>query len=286
MKFKLFFTTIILGVAGIFGMSQVSAEENYKWDEISTKFIEFAKEDGVTITKTDSEIKISLTNNKYGAYSMKMSYADNKLNYVNEREITAADDETKIYYADNDVYFLSLIICSMIDAYQIDPVLINDEGGFFSNGVTVNYGREIEISKEENGATETRTASPVNSFTVDFKAFSEETNDVQNTLEPEDADNINKLVTMFKILLDPMSESIWVFTGSISDEVENEIDKMDSGQTTSNKNITNNKNTVNDKTNEKNPQTGFELPIVLIGVLALLIGALFAVKKKNLFQNI
>lgn len=287
MKIKLFWLTLIVGIISIFGMTEVSAEEYNKWDEVYTKFSEFTKEDGITLTKTDNEINISLTNTKYGAYSMKMTYQDNKLSYINDRDVSSANDETKIYYSDNDLYFLGLMVCSMFDAYKIDPSLISDEGGFFANGIKIDYGKQIEISKEVNGATVTRTGSPINSFTIDFKSFFEQTEDVQNTLDKDSEENINLVVTLFKVLVNPLDDNVWKFDGSISDKVEDEMNKVEDEQTPSNENSVNNKNTNTvEKTNEKNPETGFELPIFLVGALITLAGTLIIIRKKNLFQNI
>lgn len=288
MKIKLFFITLVCGIVSIFGVSQASAlETDYKWNEIYNQFYENVKQDGVTVNKTDDAVNISLTNPTYGEYSMEMTYENNVLSYNNIRDVSSANDETKMYYARNDSYFFYLMAYAMLETYKIDPTLVDgDMEWFFSSGASLKQGSEIVIKRNTEDGEETYTATPIESFSINFAEFSEKTKDVQNTLEPENENAYKFIVDFLKTLISPMKDSVYLFSGSISDEMEKEFDKIDNEQTSSNKNITNNKNTVNDKTNEKNPKTGFELPIVLAGILVLLIGALFAVKKKNLFQNI
>lgn len=279
MKSKLFLLTLVCGIVSIFGVSQASAlEPDYKWDEIYNQFYENVKEEGITVNKTDDAVNISLTNPTYGAYSMKMTYENNILSYNNIRDVSSANDETKMYYARNDGYFFLLMAYAMLETYKIEPPEFDsDMEWFLSLGASLKEGPEMSITRKTDNAEVTYRVTPIESFSINFAEFNEKTKDVQNTLKPENENIYKEYVTFYKTLVLPMSDNM--FSDSTSD-------KIDKDQANSNKNVTNNKNTVNDKTNEKNPKTGFELPIVLAGILVLLIGALFAVKKKNLFQNI
>lgn len=279
MKSKLFLLTLVCGIVSIFGVSQASAlEPDYKWNEIYNQFYENVKEEGVTVNKTDDAVNISLTNPTYGAYSMKMTYENNILSYNNIRDVSSANDETKMYYARNDGYFFLLMAYAMLETYKIEPPEFDsDMEWFLSLGASLKEGPEMSITRKTDNAEVTYRVTPIESFSINFAEFNEKTKDVQNTLKPENENIYKEYVTFYKTLVLPMSDNM--FSDSTSD-------KIDKDQANSNKNVTNNKNTVNDKTNEKNPKTGFELPIVLAGILVLLIGALFAVKKKNLFQNI
>lgn len=281
MKSKLFLLTLVCGIVSIFGVSQASAlEPDYKWDEIYNQFYENVKEEGITVNKTDDAVNISLTNPTYGAYLMKMTYENNILSYNNIRDVSSANDETKMYYALNDINFITLMGYAMLETYKIEPFVIDSEMEWFKNlGASINKGPEIVLTKKINDGEITYIETPIKSFSINLSEFNEKTKDMQNTLTPENENVYQNYVNFYKTEMSPMNDSLNLFGDSTSD-------KIDKDQANSNKNVTNNKNTVNDKTNEKNPKTGFELPIVLSGILVLLIGALFAVKKKNLFQNI
>lgn len=268
MKRKMFLTTLVIGIMSIFGLSDVNAEEatDYKWEEVYNKFVEFSKQDGITINKTDDAVNISLTNPTYGEYSMNMTYADNKLSYTDTRDLTKKDPETKLYYAVTDFYFYVNMIYAFLDVYKIAPEKVGDDLTAF--GVTAEDGEEIVI--EDSGSRLSVTL--LSAFTIDLAEFDNKTRTIQNTLTNENA--YKELLLDF----DPFMES--VIASDIPEE--NIIDKEPINKTQPKAQKTNVKTS-----NEKNPETGFSLPIVAgISILVIALGTFVILRKKNLFQNI
>ena len=170
------------------------------FSDIKARYIELISDDNYSIDETDSNVKVSLTNPTYGEYSIDFNYSDNKITYVNNRDTSAANDETKYYYTLSDTYFISALIYSLLDVYDINDEAFSDDVDYDAMGIIFDTEDEVNYTMSDGSEI---SYSPINSFSVDLTMFDNYTASVQNS--NRDKDTTVQIISFFKVFMDPMT---------------------------------------------------------------------------------
>ena len=259
----------------IWGISGALAEE-VTFSDIKQRYTELINDDDYTITDEENRISVFLTNPTYGEYSISFDYNDNVISYVNNRDLTAANDETKYYYASTDFYFISAMLYTLFDVYDIKEEAMN--------GVEINYdemGFSVVNGEEINYETDDGVKASFSSFeslNIDLTKFDNYTKDYQGG--NKNLDNTLLLIKSFKSIINPMTTNVFSFDFESGDNLASDI--IDDNNASNEEEIKQNENT---KTSQvvNVPATGINSVYVLVGFVigAFMIGGLTYIMIKS-----
>ena len=229
------------------------------FSDIKIRFKELISDESYVIIDDDNKIKVSLNNPTYGDYSIEFNYSDNTISYVNNRDVSSATIEQKIYYSLTDSYFISALLYSLFDVYDISDEAINSkEINYDEMGVLVESLDEIKYTSPDGSAT---TVSPIKSLSINLSKFDSYTKDAQES--NRDLNATKEIIQFFKAILDPMASNM--FNGNYEQVVDEVIgDIMDSGEESYN-----DQKSSNSQSTQKVivPSTGINSIYILIGFI-------------------
>ena len=201
MKKKIFILGLVFCVLMV-NISSVLAKE-VSFADLKTRFIQLINDSNYTITDTDNKVTIALTNETHGPYSIEFNYAENVVSYVNNRDVSEATDQQKVYYAQVDYYFVLALIYTLLDVYDIRPDAEFSDDDYDEMGVTIETSDEISCRTENNLEVSTE---PITSFSIDLTKFNNYTlnfQDAENSVDGE------QLIAFLKSMMNPMNDNVF-----------------------------------------------------------------------------
>ena len=187
--------------------------------DVNSKFLEYIEDSNYNISNADGKITISLTNPTYGPYTIEFNETDDTITYVNTRDISSANDETRMYYASTDNYFIMAMILSLFDVYNVDMDSMPQDVDYDAMGIDLKEGEQITY-ETSNGSKS--SASEIESATFNLAEFDNYTKYFQTDVD--NSEEITQIFTFLKGFSDPMAKSI--LSSSIVDEFTNGLNDM------------------------------------------------------------
>ncbi len=187
--------------------------------DVNAKFIEYIDDIDYSISDTDGKITISLTNPTYGYYTMEFNETNDTITYVNTRDVSSVSDVEKIYYASVDDYFITAMILTLFDVYNVDLDSLPEDIDYEAMGITYQHGDEIVY--ESDGLS--IRVSPFTSISFNLTEFDNYTKNFQGDVD--NSEKIAQMLTFMKAFSNPMTESI--LSNDFVNDVDGAFDNVD-----------------------------------------------------------
>lgn len=260
---KRFFGFIFIFVFLIFSLNVKAKEIN--WQEICENYENFLNNDNYKFTYDDNNLTVSLKNDSFGDYSIEFNYADGKVTYNNNRDVSSSSDDLKYWYDMCDSYFVFGFAESIFAYFQVDPQIDT------SSAESTEYGVDLvddEVSYNLSDGTNVSGTS-IKSLVFDLNKFNEATLDYQNT--ENSFEYYLQLYDFLSSFIDPMNDKLpsaddfsSYFDDIIDqaqDESENEVANKNSGE------VSNKRDVSLDKQVVEVPSTGSNSIYIMIGII-------------------